>query len=219
MQTLLIYNMRDFKMKSFFKKEARPDFNLMLGEQCRITSQCAGYFLSLTSERNACIADKIESCEKQADQVRKNLINYVETSFITPLDRHDIFAVSRSIDDITDKLKDLKDFLMFFNYQPTDEQQEMAHIIQQSISNIEAAVSEWSRQDKCNFWEYLVKTKKNENEIKRMFWKTIYDLDDEAVITKDIIILREFSRDLNDLANKTGKTADKLSDMKIKSIK
>ena len=206
-------------MKSFFKKEERPDFYLMLGEQCSITSQCAEYFLSLTSERNASIADKIESCEKHADQVRRDLINYVETSFITPLDRHDLFAVSRSIDDITDKLKDLKDFLMFFNYQPTAGHQEMAQIIRESIYNIACAVRDWPCPDNSIFWEYLVKAKKNENEIKRMFWKTIYDLDDDVVITKDVLILREFSRDLNDLANKIGEAADKLSDMKIKSIK
>lgn len=205
--------------KSFFKKEERPDFYRMLGEQCSITSQCAEYFLALTNDRSASTADKIESCEKQADQVRRDLINYVETSFITPLDRHDLFAVSRSIDDITDKLKDLKDFLMFFNYQPTDGHREMAEIIRESVYNVACAVREWNGPEDCGFWEYLVKAKKNENEIKRMFWKTIYDLDDDAVITKDVLILREFSRDLNDLANKIGEAADKLSDMKIKSIK
>lgn len=206
-------------MKSFFKKENRQDFDTLLGEQCTITLQCAEYFLLLAMDRDATIADKIESCEKRADRVRRELIDYVETSFITPLDRHDLFAVSRSIDDITDKLKDLKDFLMFFHYQPTPEHLDMARVIRDSVSDISSAVEHWSLPDDTEFWEALVKSKKNENEIKRMFWKTIYDLSDDALVTKETLILREFSRDLNDLANKIGEAADKLSDMKIKAIK
>ena len=144
--------------------------------------------------------------------MRRGLIDYVETSFITPLDRHDLFAVSRCIDDMTDKIKDLKDFLVFFDYTPFEKHVGMARCIASSILAITAAMEKWN--DSCDiFWENLVK---------RLYWEIIADLDQQdqqKLPLKEVIILREFSKDLNSLANKIGRAADSISDLKIKSIK
>ena len=104
--------------KSFFKKAEQPNFYYMLSRQCEITSISISLLLKYIDTREEELAEQIEHCEKDADKVRRSLIDYVENSFITPIDRHDIFALSRSIDDITDKIKDLKDFLVFFQYRP-----------------------------------------------------------------------------------------------------
>ena len=94
--------------KSFFKKQERPNFYYMLTRQCEITSRGISLLLKYIDTRDDELAEQIEHCEKDADKVRRSLIDYVENSFITPLDRHDLFALSRIIDDITDKIKDLK---------------------------------------------------------------------------------------------------------------
>ena len=49
--------------------------------------------------------------------------------------------------------------------------------------------------------------------------ENINDLDRYKASLRDIIIIREFSKDLNKLANKVGQAADSISDIKIKSIK
>ncbi len=78
---------------------------------------------------------------------------------------------------------------------------------------------EWSHDRIENFWDYLVKAKKNENQVKRLYWEGINDLEFQELSLKDVIIQREFSKDLNKLTNKIGKAADRISDIKIKSIK
>jgi uncharacterized protein Yka (UPF0111/DUF47 family) len=40
--------------------------------------------------------------EKEADEVRRILIDELNQTFVTPIDREDIFALSRAIDDILD---------------------------------------------------------------------------------------------------------------------
>lgn len=205
--------------KNFFKREERPNFYSMLRKQCEITARSASLLLQFVEKGESYLADEIETCEKKADQVRRDLIGYVENSFITPLDRHDLFALSRSIDDITDKIKDLKDFLLFFAYSPTEKNVEMIRLIDSSIYCITDAMSEWAADRIENFWSDLVKAKKNENQIKRLYWENIKDLDKDTTVLKDVIIMREFSKDLNSLANKIGKAADRISDIKIKSIK
>jgi hypothetical protein len=203
---------------NFFKKNERPDFHSMLLKQCEYTSKSISLLLNFMNQPDDQPADSIEQCEKKADKVRRSLIDYVENSFITPLDRHDLFAVSRSIDDMTDKVKDLKDFLVFFSYTPFEKHVEMARCIASSILAITSAMESWN--DNCDvFWENLVKAKKNENQVKRLYWEIIAELDKQTLPLKEIIIMREFSKDLNCLANKIGRAADSISDLKIKSIK
>lgn len=207
------------KKKNFFKKKERPNFYSMLRRQCEITSKSISLLQKFIENKEQNIAEEIEQCEKKADKVRRNLIDYVETSFITPLDRHDLFAMSRRIDDMTDKVKDLKDFLIIFDYAPTDKNVEMVKLIGESIHAVTDAMSEWEDGSIQNFWDHLVRAKKSENQIKRLYWEDIDDLDKETRTIKEIIVLREFSKDLNSLANKVGRAADIIGDTKIKSIK
>lgn len=209
----------DKSRKSFFKKQERPNFYYMLTRQCEITSRSISLLLKYIDNRDRELAEQIELCEKDADKVRRSLIDYVENSFITPLDRHDLFALSRIIDDITDKIKDLKDFLIFFQYRPTNKNTEILRLIDASIYALTCAMNEWSHDRIEHFWDYLVRAKKNENQVKRLYWEGINDLETQKLSLKDVIIQREFSKDLNSLANKIGKAADRISDIKIKSIK
>lgn len=205
--------------KYFFGKKEQPDFYSMLKEQCRITLESIELFLEFVVKKDFKLTGEIELNEKRADRVRQRLIEYVEKSFITPLDRHDIFGISRVIDDITDRIKDLKDFIIFFSYEPSHNDIQIINLLAESITYLYHSMSEWENDDVEIFWENLVKAKKNENQVKRIYWQNIIELRKSDGHFGDIIIRREFSRDLNSLANKIGRTADRIGEVKIKSIK
>ena len=205
--------------KAFYKRNEKPEFDDLLLKQCVITSQCIAELLELMETRDTELADKIEKHENKADKVRLKLIDYVETSFITPLDRHDIFAVSRLIDDITDKINELKDFIMFFDFKPDETQIEIVKIIESSINDIEIAVKNWKKSTKDNFWKYLVNINRNQDTVKRLYWKTIDTITDYEFNLHDATVMREFSKELHELSRKTGRAGDRLSDIKIKAIK
>ena len=46
--------------------------------------------------------DKVKCIEKKADEERKNIIQELDKTYITPFEREDIFTLSRAIDDILD---------------------------------------------------------------------------------------------------------------------
>ena len=48
------------------------------------------------------VAKRLIQVEKEADEVRRILIDELNRSFVTPIDREDIFALSLTIDDILD---------------------------------------------------------------------------------------------------------------------
>ena len=50
-------------------------------------------------------ADAVRKAEKEADELRRILIDDLNRTFVTPLDREDIFALSRTIDDVMDYMR------------------------------------------------------------------------------------------------------------------
>ena len=47
-------------------------------------------------------ARKVTEIEKAADEVRRVLIDELNRTFVTPIDREDIFGLSLSVDDLLD---------------------------------------------------------------------------------------------------------------------
>lgn len=204
--------------KNFFKKEDRPDFYSLLIEQCDLNDEIMTLFIAYMESQDDETAEAIDQCEKEADQVRRKLIDYVENSFITPLDRHDIYAISRRIDDITDKIKELKDFIEYFELTPIKKNIEMAKRVQATVRGIAEAVKAWADGDDEGFWDSIMEAKRKSRIIKNLYWESLKKLDNDEFTLEEVLIKREFFRDLNQLSYKTKKAIDRISDTKIKSI-
>src|SRR5919202_3352021 len=59
-------------------------------------------------------ARRIEQIEKEADELRRILIDDLNRAFVTPIDREDLFALSRTIDDVLDYgYRTVDDLVMF----------------------------------------------------------------------------------------------------------
>jgi len=200
------------------KRKEKPNVFSMLIVQCDQACDSISFLVDFMNEGGQKLADVIELTEKDADQTRRDLISYVQNTFITPLDRHDLFALSRSFDDLTDAVKDLKDFILFFDFAPTAKNIEMAALAEESINLLTASMKDFSAENTDNFWAGLVKVKKNDSQVKRLYWANIKEIEEENSM-QSIITSREFCRDLRNLSKKVDKAADRLGDLKIKSIK
>lgn len=205
--------------KAFFKKDEKPDFYKMLLIQCEIASKSTHTLMKFMQNPDPLLAEKIDQLQVEGDKVRHKLIDYVENTFITPLDRHDIFAVSRMIDDLTDKTGDLKDFLQFFDYVPDSTHLAMIAVIHESTEKLSESLRNWNNTSMEDFWPGLFKVKENKDIVRRLYWETIDTITDYEFSLHDGTVKREFSKELYMLSHKTGKAGDRLSDIRIKSIK
>lgn len=206
------------RKKNFFSKEERPDFYSLLLSQCQLNDQIMALFIAFMETKDGDLAKAVDACESEADQVRRQLIDYVENSFITPLDRHDLYAVSRRIDDVTDQVRNLKDFIVFFDFSPIKKNIEMAKRIESTINCITEAVYAWADEDNEGFWTAITEGKRKGRVIKNLYWESLKKLDSEIFTLEEIMIKREFFRDLNLLSYKARKAIDRISDTKIKAI-
>ena len=87
--------------KDLFKPR-QDKFLRMLIEQAAKTLEGMEALEDYMKNANEEAAKRVTRAEKEADEVRRILIDELLHTFITPIDREDIFALSRAIDDIID---------------------------------------------------------------------------------------------------------------------
>jgi uncharacterized protein Yka (UPF0111/DUF47 family) len=84
------------------RKKQNGDFFALLHEQGGKTLEglCAlCRFVESSTRENA---EQVKDIETEADDLRRIIIDHLNQTFITPIDREDIFSLSRAIDDVMD---------------------------------------------------------------------------------------------------------------------
>ena len=77
-------------------------FHSLIEQQAELTHEGLEILLKYMKKPNAKNAEEMRMKEKEADEVRRILIDELNRTFVTPYDREDIFALSRAIDDVLD---------------------------------------------------------------------------------------------------------------------
>jgi len=82
-------------------------FNELLEKQANCAVQCAKEFAKLANDFGnlAKYAARIKEIESEADHVTHELANKVDATFVTPLDKEDLRALSSVLDDVTDYIE------------------------------------------------------------------------------------------------------------------
>src|SRR5450631_3275665 len=89
------------RFQTMFKRKPNV-FLIRLTEQAAITVKALDTLLDYMNKPNEKNAQRIHQLEQDADEARRILIDELNRTFVTPIDRQDIFAMSRTIDDIID---------------------------------------------------------------------------------------------------------------------
>src|ERR1051325_2054016 len=84
----------------WFRK--RFDFFQLLLDQARMSEQGMKLLCEFVRTPSDALGKDVDRTEKQADDLRRRLIEAINRTLVTPFDREDIFALSRSLDDMID---------------------------------------------------------------------------------------------------------------------
>ena len=92
---------------NIFKDRNEKQFFTLLSQQAQLGIDAANTFNQLTQDfdQASILIPKIKSIEHDADTVRHTLANQLDASFVTPLDKEDISALSELLDDIIDRIE------------------------------------------------------------------------------------------------------------------
>lgn len=147
----------------------------------------------------------IKDVEHKGDSLTHEIIKKLNKSFVTPLDREDIYALSAALDDILDLIDaSAQRFVMYNVEKPTPEAKELAFLILQSCQAVEKAVSHLGDKFE-HIYEHCVEVNALENEADRVCREAISRLFDEE---KDPIQLLKWKEIYETLEKATDKCED-----------
>lgn len=160
-------------------------------------------------------AEAVKRVEREGDEIRRVLIDELMRTYSTPFDREDLFALSRSIDDIVDAADEAARELYTFKIRPPGELDEMIDVLLDGARHIELAVGELLDHPLVAA-DHAVRAKRCENRIDDLYHAAVEALFDGPEVTSELLKAREIYRHLKNSADRIDQTADEISVIVIK---
>jgi predicted phosphate transport protein (TIGR00153 family) len=161
---------------------------------------------------------KVEAIEKEADEYRRVLIDELNHSFVTPIDREDLFSLSRAIDDVLDYAYSTVDEIEMLGVHPTEHLRGMVSVVREAVQELYLAVVEIKSHPQVAV-QHAVRAKKLENRAEQMYREALADLFNGAKTVEDVLTIlktREIYRHLSNAADRGDEAANIISDVVVK---
>ncbi|NQS92280.1 MAG: DUF47 family protein, partial [Chloroflexi bacterium] len=196
-----------------FKRGPKEDkFVSMLIEQSQITVEglkLLEKWLSKSELKEKAI-DQMRRKEIEADEVRRILIDELHNTFITPLDREDIFMISLYIDDILDYCYSTVEEMQLLEIEADDYLIEMVKLTREATEELEMAFHRLFTNPRVA-GEHARRAKKIENEVEHLYRVAISDLFTKAKDFDPLMVMlrqREVYRHVSNMADQADRAAD-----------
>ncbi len=204
-------------MRTLFKKRQNV-FIRLIHDQALLTLEGLEALKSYVETQDPAAAKLLTAKEKEADEARRILIDELNRTFVTPFDREDIFALSRTIDDVLDYAYSTVSEMELFKVQVTPYMQRMAALLRDAAYELLMAVDRLDKNPNVA-GDHAQRAKSLENRVEDVYREALADLfsganDIEHVIT--ILKLREVYRHLSNAADRGDEAANVIADIVVK---
>ena len=204
-------------LKDFFKPR-QDKFLQSLIEQAEITLRGMDALESYMKKRSAKHAAAVRQAEKDADEVRRILIDDLNRTFVTPMDREDIFALSRAIDDVMDYAYTTVEEMEVLDVEPNDYLRRIVSLLQDAAVEIHLAMLRLKDHPGVAS-EHATRAKALENRVERVYREAVADLfsgPEDVHHVMDMLKLRELYRHLSNCADRGDEAANVIHDIVVK---
>jgi predicted phosphate transport protein (TIGR00153 family) len=150
-------------------------------------------------ERQAELTREILICEQQGDRITHDIIRRLNETFVTPIDREDILALTSSLDDMVDFIEEAADYIGLYKIEaPMDQSLKLAVVLVQCARQLAEAMPRLRNFEDIS--HYTVEVNRLENDGDRITreamaslfeggidpmvvirWKDIYQLLENAI--------------------------------------
>jgi predicted phosphate transport protein (TIGR00153 family) len=162
------------------------------------------------------LARDVLVCEQDGDRITHDIIQRLNSTFVTPIDREDIYALASALDDIVDFIEEVSDFLGLYRIEaPMDKATEMARILHQSARAVAAAIPRLRTFKDIH--HYTVEINRLENDGDRVVREALASLFERGIDPMLVIRWKDIFERLEDAIDSTEKTANILEGIVIKN--
>ena len=149
-------------------------------------------------------ADEIKEAEHKCDQLTHEIIQRLNRTFVTPLDREDIFNLARSLDDVMDAIDAAATVVRLYHIDSVRPgARELARLVSNSVEQVVRAVE--ALEGKRGVAECAVEINRLENEADRAHQAAVQALFRDE---KDAIVIMKWKEILDFLEEATDRCED-----------
>ena len=202
-----------FKKKNVFSSGADRFFDLLARQSAKTVEGLEA--LSTFAEKGSReTANGVRSIEREADELRRILIEELDKTFVTPIDREDLFALSRAIDDVVDYANTTVDEMEIYEVKGDEHIKEMVNILRKAARELNDAVKILKDYPKIAS-EHAVKAKAYENTMEKAYHMALAELF-KGADTVYMLKMREIYRHLSNAADRGDEAANIISSIVMK---
>ena len=203
--------------KEFFRPK-QDKFLQLLIQHAETTLEGMDALEAFMKTRSDETASRVTRAEKAADEIRRILIDELHRTFVTPIDREDLFALSRAVDDVMDYAYSTVEEMQILDVEPNEFLRRMVSLLKDAAAEIHLAMLRL-KDNPGVASEHASRAKALENRVERVYREAIADLfsgpEDIASVMK-LLKLREIYRHLSNCADRGDEAANVIHDIVVK---
>jgi hypothetical protein len=204
-------------MPKLFTKDEK--FFRMFGQMSVFILEAADSLLRVVNNPTGDLqleVSRIKELEHRGDELTHRVIDELNKTFITPIDREDIHDLCLAMDDVLDLIDATAGRILLFRIRdPIHAIPEMAAVLQSQVREIAAAVEKL--QDNDHVIERCIEINRLENDADRLFQVAIGTLFDEVKDPIDVIKRKEIIETLETATDKAEDVANVLETIMVKN--
>ena len=196
------------------RNKPKDNFFELLYEQGKKTLEGLDALCVFVSSSTMENAGKVKDVEMEADDLRRIIIDHLNQTFITPIDREDIFSLSRAIDDVMDYACTTVYEMQIYKVDVDEHIKAMTEILKKECKELIAALKNLQNYPNVAM-EHAKEAKACENRMEKEYRGALGDLfegSDPVYMLK----MREIYRHLSNAADRGDEAANIISDIIVK---
>jgi uncharacterized protein len=162
--------------------------------------------------------DEIKALENEGDRLTQQIIELLNTQYITPFDREDIYELAKAIDDVVDFIENASDLLGLYRVEgPMEQAHEQCRVLVEAAEHLAKALAEL--RGFRNAEPHLVRVKRLEDEADRIVRDAIAALfENDGVSPLTVIRWKDIFEALEDAVDACETAADVVGNIVVKNL-
>jgi uncharacterized protein len=165
---------------------------------------------------SADLAREVLLAEQEGDRITHDLIQRLNQTFVTPIDREDIIALASSLDDIVDFTEEVADFMGLYRIEaPMDQSLQLSSVLLQACRQIHQALPRLRTYDDIS--HFTVEIHRLENDGDRIAREALASLFVRGIDPMMVIRWKDIFERLEEAIDATERVANVLQSIVIKN--
>jgi uncharacterized protein len=160
---------------------------------------------------------RIQDREHEGDQVTHAIIRRLNTSFVTPMDREDIYQLATALDDVLDAVDAVGDLFLLHQIEaPLPQMKEQVDVLLRASEQTEQALALLPKMDRDRLEPYWIEINTLENEGDQLYRRAVAELFSGEHRAMDVLRWKEVIENLEEALDGLENVANTIESIVLK---